>query len=633
MKQTSILIIFICFTFSLAYSQLSVRNNAYVFVTDEIVYVEDDVKIEETTANMYLRDEAQLIQGAGLTGNSGRGKLSVFQDGTSNAYAYNYWCSPVGNINVNDNANRTFIPNENIFDYIGDGITPTPNPILSVPATFTSNYNGVTNATNNATTPMQIAEYWLWAFRQGTVYSDWEYIGNSNPLETGYGFTMKGNNSGGETYDFRGKPNNGTIEVDVAADQEVLIGNPYPSAIDALLLIHDTDNTDIAASTDYIPTETDGPLPATTGALLYWQQQPGASSHLLEDYVGGYAIYTISAGGVETFSPAPFRMYLNDGSPTGGAPVGYGTKVAKRYIPIGQGFMMKGASGIPANSKVRIKNSHRVYYKESGTDSYFFRNSQNTANTTNSSSTTNETEYDEYGYNIVPENFQRFRVNIGFNDTYKRQLVINLTPEATEGFDYGLEGEISEADLVSSDAHWTLDNKPYLIQAFEFDTSLRIPLIVKTEFQQVVEFSTFDVQNFDDSQPIYLYDSEDDQYYDLRTQNQSLTLEAGTYNDRFEIVFENQRLSLEEVNNALSNTLTALQNNTASELVIKNPQNIDLQHLSLYDISGKRVLYNTNLGTANTHTIPTKNLSDGTYILSLNAPNMSTFTKKIIIRN
>ena len=38
-----------------------------------------------------------LIQGTGTTGNSGVGELSVYQSGNTNQWAYNYWCSPVGN--------------------------------------------------------------------------------------------------------------------------------------------------------------------------------------------------------------------------------------------------------------------------------------------------------------------------------------------------------------------------------------------------------------------------------------------------------------------------------------------------------------------------------------------------------
>ena len=49
----------------LSFSQLSVRNDAYIFINDEIVFVEDDINLNEANSRIYLRDEAQIIQGTG----------------------------------------------------------------------------------------------------------------------------------------------------------------------------------------------------------------------------------------------------------------------------------------------------------------------------------------------------------------------------------------------------------------------------------------------------------------------------------------------------------------------------------------------------------------------------------------
>ncbi|TGV01176.1 hypothetical protein, partial [Flavivirga rizhaonensis] len=47
---------------NLAFAQLSVRNDAYVFINDEIVFVEDDINLNEADSSIYLRNEAQVIQ-------------------------------------------------------------------------------------------------------------------------------------------------------------------------------------------------------------------------------------------------------------------------------------------------------------------------------------------------------------------------------------------------------------------------------------------------------------------------------------------------------------------------------------------------------------------------------------------
>ncbi len=578
----------------IGFGQLSVRNSAYVYVTNEVVFVTDDVNIEETTANIYLRDEAQLIQGSGTTGNSGIGKLSVYQKGTVNEYAYNYWCSPVGNVGANDNTNRAIVPNQQFYDV-------NTAPITSTLATFTSAYNGSSN-------PLVISSAWLYSYNPGTVYNQWDYVGESGNVASGYGFTMKGTSGSGDNqlYDFRGKPNNGDIQVNVVADQFTLVGNPYPSALDAVDFIHDTTNKTLM-----------------TGNLYYWEQAPAASSHFLEAYIGGYATYTISSDGVtETFVPATFKTYNGDGT-INNTSAGNGTKAAKRYIPIGQGFMILGQAGIAA-SNLTFKNSQRTYYKQSGAESYFFRGT----NTNTSSNNTETTQYNNFG-SIVTNEYKRFRLNVDFNNLYTRQMVMNFHDSATDGFDYGLEGR--SPGLLSSDAHWTIDDMPYVIQALKFDTTITIPLTVISEDSQPINFRIVDIQNFDANQPIYIHDIETNEYANLRDGVYSINLPTGTYTDKYEITFTNDSvLALED--NTFEN-FTVYQNNNDAVLTINNPNGLDIDSVSLFDILGKQAFNKTKLETNSRYTFSTKNLSDGVYIAKVTDVNSKVFTKKIIVAN
>ncbi|WP_452221319.1 T9SS type A sorting domain-containing protein [Lacinutrix salivirga] len=587
------------------------RNNSFVFVTDEVLFVTDDVNLEETNASLYLRNEAQLVQGPGTTGNSGIGKLSVFQSGTVNQYAYNYWASPVGNASANDNANRDFIPNQQFFDFIGDP-DPALNPITSVPAMFTYNVNGTSS-------PLVISDRWLYSYDPGISYTEWDYLGDNGNLAAGYGFTMKGMGTaatGNQLYDFRGKPNNGTIEVDIEDGLQTLAGNPYPSALDAYAFIHDVQN---AGLNDEL--NTNGGF---TGALYYWEQSP--TNHTLTSYLGGYATYTNFLDDlgdadpsndivVDSFTFAPFSLYDGNGNPLG-FPTGTGSKVAYRYIPIGQGFFIEGAAGIPTNTKVYFKNSHRAFYRQSGAESYFFRNSDDT----------NTNTLTENGLNTVPSSFKRFRINVGFNEDYNRQLLMNFHHSATAGFDYGLEAKPYE--LLASDAHWTLNNNPYVIQAFNFDLALTIPLVIKAENQQPLNFNIVDIQNFDESQPIYIHDIENNIYVDLRNQDYSINIPAGVYTDRFEITFTQNTLS---VDTEESNTFQVYQNNTTSELTVNNPNGLDVKSVTLYDVAGKRVLNQQKLKLQTEYRFSTKNLSDGVYITKVDVKNGESINKKVII--
>lgn len=596
MKNTLIACLLLCF--SMASAQLSVRNNAYVFVNDQVLFVEDNVNLEESTAKLYLRSEAQLLQGAGTTGNSGIGELSVYQNGTVNQWSYNYWCSPVGGILTDNLINNDFRINQ------------LDDPLLGTADLIDSNDSGFTTAYNGTADPLLISTRWLWMFVSSDEYSEWipaASPGNANvDIAPGLGFTMKGSGTattGNTDYDFRGKPNNGTIGSPVAAGDFTLVGNPYPSALDSAAFIHDSDNVNAIEAT-----------------LYYWEQYGNVPSHVLQDYIGGYSEYTInSAGTVITTTPAVFFTYDEQDNmyslPPG--PPATGTKLARRYIPIGQGFMVEGITG--TTGTVRAKNAHRVYEKE-GTDSYFFRTNNPGLN------------YQENGLSEVPEDYKRFRINVDFTvgeNQYTRQVVLNFHDSATPGHDRGLEPKRSES--YDTDAYFLLDGKQYSGQAYAFDETLTIPLIVDIEEQQPLRFRIFDVQNFEDTQGIYIHDIQDNLYVDLRNQDYDLNIEPGNYTDRFEIVFiPGQALSIDDLE---VSDLTIRQDNNNHLLSVINPNGLDVKTIEVFDVAGKRMLNQLYDSVSNRYQLSTIDLSDGVYIVNVTSKANTVKSEKIIIKH
>ena len=582
------------FTINVSFAQLTIRNNAYVFVTDEVLYVENAVNLTEVNSTLYLRDEAQLIQGNEAPSNSGLGRLSVYQNGTTHNWAYNFWASPVGNVDASNTANRPFRANDQFFDVTG---TTT-----SIPASFTGSYNGTSS-------PLNIAKYWLYSYNPGLSYSEWDYIAETGNLDTGYGFTMKGTSGSGnnQLYDFRGKPNTGLIETAVLDTQFTLVGNPYPSALDAVDYIHDAVNSTLI-----------------TGTLSFWEQDLAVSSHNLQSYLGGYATYTIDALGlVETFLPATFNSYNIDGVLNVIGAVSTSGKTLHRYIPIGQGFMIEGI----ADGNARTLNAHREYYKQSGSSSEFFRTSE--SNTSSLTGTINELIYDDNGYQIIPSDYKRFRLNVDFNDTYTRQLLHNFHQTATPGFDYGLESNNSEP--LASDSYFILGDMPYIAQANSYDEDLKIPLVIKIQNAMPVRVRIHDIQNFGDTQPIYIHDIQEDVYYNLRAQNFNINLEAGNYTSRFEITFTNtSTLSVSEFE---TNEFTVFQNNTISQLVIANPSALEIKSVTLFDVAGKKVMNEADLYNDTRYEFSTKNLSDGVYVVNIVLNNNEVMNKKIVVSN
>ena len=289
-------------------AQLYVNNN-FVYVADKYLYVKQDVNIQ-AAGNLYLRNQSQLLQAkTGTSANAGGGTLSVFQEGSVNNFAYNYWCSPVGN-SITASGNEPF------------GITMLYQPTSATGSTAAgilpmNSYNGTSN-------PLSIAQGWIFKFLSSSLYSQWFGVYNATTINAGEGFTMKGtsgsdatfsdagavNNPGSkQRYDFRGRPNDGNITINVASGKRTLTGNPYPSAIDLKAFLLGATNS--------------------TGIAYFWEQDKTVNSHFIANYKGGYGTYS-PVGGMNVapygtmgvYTPAIFYAYDGAGTQLGAVGAG-----------------------------------------------------------------------------------------------------------------------------------------------------------------------------------------------------------------------------------------------------------------------------------------------------------------------
>lgn len=584
------------FSINKAVSQLYVSPNSFVYNKGELVYVKQDINLQNN-GNFYLRNEGQLLQGTtGASTNQGQGKLSVFQEGTVNNYAYNYWCSPIGNASA-ATGNEDF------------GVT-----MLNVPTTSTASTPATMLAMNgydgtSAAGSLAIAPYWIWRFLSSTTYAQWVQSGTTTNIAAGQGFTMKGtsgtdatnvgetavNNPGSkQRYDFRGKPNDGNITVNVGLNSFTLTGNPYPSALHVNAFLLDPTNT------------------ACDATAYYWEQDKTVNSHVLVAYQGGYGTYApgtlVSSG---TYVPATFDTYTITGTlNTTGLSSGL-TNIERKYAPIGQGFMIKGNS----NGSVALKNSHRAYYKESTTaNSYFERNNS-----------TVQSPIDG-GINTTPH----LRLNISFNNQYTRQIALTFFPEATDGVDRGMDAKSPTDGSLPNDAYFFLDNDRYVIEGINFDIDKRVPLGLKVTNNTTFNFSLPEVINFDESQPVYIYDAADNSYHNLKQANYQVMLHTGVYNDRFEVTFKDSNTAL-AVDTNVASSFTIVQNNSNQLLSIANPNSLDVKSVALYDMAGKLMFDKVNLGAKATYEFSTSALSEAVYIVKLLTTDNKGLGQKIIV--
>lgn len=635
-----------------SFAQLTVKPNGaadtYVFVKDQILYVENEINLtrngtaNDQEASIYLRDNGQLIQGGTSSTNSGDGQLSVQQNTLeTNAYAYYLWCSPIGNAGLS--GAPTALGNRNF------GVMHLYNPSGPTAATKAL----TTTGRDGIISPMTISTRWLYTFMTpGTeVESNYVRMNGGNNAPAGFGFTMKGlglaTPGSDQVYDFRGRPNNGDFAIPVGEPienpidpfspfpQMTLAGNPYPSALDLNQLFYDADNEELAA-------------------LWYYDEDRTVASHNYSEKPFGYGVWV--PGGQDSdgtltdnfpegiYTEAPFYFYYAGGGNSGtNEGTGSGDQ-NKRYAPIGQGIMFVGDTfsitpPLP-DGYVNIKNSHRIFIKEGTAGSVFQRPDGNNNNTEITEGGTGSRT--SVPTTAIPDNrTPLMRIWSIFDEAVTRDMVIAFYDQATDGYDRGLDG-VSAQDL-KTDAFFPIGNdnerKPYVINGIKFEMNKQIPIAFKIKNQTKLDIKVVEEIKKPYTQA-YIFDRVENTYQQITGgQSASYNLPTGNYNDRFFVVFRNPNVRRDAPQTELDATkivmekVTFFQNNPQHQLEVSNPEGYTLKSASVYDMSGKLVISESNLGDNNKYSFYTGNLSNGVYLVKLMTTDDIAIDYKAIVHN
>ena len=533
-----------------------------------------------------LVGESQLVQEAySELDVTSSGSLERDQQGKGDIYSYNFWSSPVGSINPS-----TINDAYSINEVLRDG-TDANNPQN---ITWVSGYNGA------PTTPITLSSYWLFTFdNQVEDYGSWQQVNQTQDVKVGLGYTMKGSGSGAtsnsQNYTFVGKPNNGNISHALTASNTSLLGNPYPSALDADQFI--LDNIGVI--------EEDGDVIGagiTTGALYFWEHFATNNSHVLAEYHGGYATYNLS--GATMAIPDP--MVSSNGT---------GSVLPQRYIPVGQGFFVEGGEG----GTVQFNNGQRVFKKESGGESVFTKSSEVVSSTNN---------------NVSPirSDINRLYFNASFSNGLQRQLLLAEKDGTTEGIDFGYDAKLLDVNPI--DISWSIADDTYVIQTIgEIRNELEIPLHVKSTSEGIAHFSIEELQGIDTEIEIYFVDKQTNEYTDLRETTAAFNMETGESSDRYAVVFRimEEVLDIEEIVDS-TDELVVFYNVSIQSLQINNPTSFSVKNITLYTVLGQEVLVNKNeYSNVNEIAIPV-NVATGAYLVRFEYNDGVMVTKKLIIK-
>ena len=415
--------------------------------------------------------------------------------------------------------------------------------------------------------------------------------GNDNPMILGKGYIVRGPTAftttpAAFTATFTGKPNNGIIQPQITRgnysgvnylgnnlftitnldDNWNLLGNPYPSAINATTFL--TNNTNI------------------TGNVRLW-------THGTDIALGGSTFYATFA---YNYTSSDYVSYNG----TGSTPPGFNGKIGA-----GQGFFVTMNEATAVTENVTFNNSLR---SNTYSNSQFYRNN----NDNNTTDTEPEPERHRIWLSLVDANNNAATTLVGY---------VN---EATNQQDRMFDAEhVAENGMG---IYSMIDEKAMIIQgrALPFNQNDTVPIGVTVTNNGIynIAISTLDGLFENQSQEIYLEDSEIGIIHDLRAAPYTFTADTGMLQSRFILRYTNDSLGNDNLN--ANQTFAFITNNT---LHIQSKENI--AEVAIYEVTGKLVKTYQPNQTVN-HIESEFNFAKGVYLAKIKLESGVITAKKLM---
>lgn len=437
--------------------------------------------------------------------------------------------------------------------------------------------------------------------------NDWV---NENPSSTtmtiGKGYIIRGIPPppppafppGFDTLTFNGVPNNGFYSITgIIADNSYLLGNPYPSALDADAFL--VANSGVLNGTLYFWTHN---TPIAIGT-----SSPGSG---LYAYSGDdYATYN-ATGGVGAAQPDIDPI---TGQPyPGQAPSGGSIPTGK--IASGQGFFASTKLSLSGTAIV-YNNTMRVGVGSiTGDNSQFYKTKNPKAKKT--------------------AQLEKHRVWLDLtNDegAFKQTLVGYIT-DATNTYDDRFDGESFDGNdfldfySINSEKHLTIQGR-----GLPFDQNDEVPLGFRVAVGGNFTLKIGQKDGLLSNQEIFIEDKLINKVVNLKEGDYTFTTTAGTFDDRFKLKYTNQTLGVEEVET--NDGIIALYSNNYKTLIIRNNlKDTTVNSVMLFNLAGQKIANWDVKGREQTSIqIPIKNLSSEIYIVKIET-TQGEFSKKIIVK-
>ena len=525
-------------------SPITVNANHYILAGNSL--------LNDNNTKFIVSNEGEFIQTkTGADTNTGSDNTTFQVKKTTTPYVmydYNYWSSPIKSANINtvfsaNNPNFIFeFVTQNFYDDFGG--------------------NGYPQTTGTADSHDDNGDDWAVASGIMTNGKGYAIMGEGAVFP----FTPPTATTFTQNVNFTGNINNGIINIDVYKDKyntdkgfgnsfnknDNLVGNPYPSTIDANVFL--TENPNLG------------------GTIYFWT-------------------HDTEIGGGANVGPDAYNFTNDDyasWNSLGGTAAHLGSPTPTNEIPSGKGFMVTAT----VNETIHFDNSMRIIPAS----------------------------------NVGGNRTNRIWLNLTNNEGLFRQILIGFDENATDGEDRLFDGLRIE-NGNGYDFYSLLGDKKMGIQGLApFQTEKIIPLGMENIQNGTFTISIDHFESDYENTSIYLKDNLLNILHDLKLANYIFNEDRlGNLNNRFELVFQKNALSIGEQTNSDNLIITNLSDNL---FTIINRESLPFKSIIIYDITGK-VIYKTSKYHNASMQIKL-NIANGVYICKAVLENNKTYSQKFI---
>ena len=218
-----------------------------------------------------------------------------------------------------------------------------------------------------------------------------------------------------------------------------------------------------------------------------------------------------------------------------------------------------------------------------------------------------------------------FRVSSGAS----RSFVLGFTEEATDGYDYGWDGGLIQ-NPPPDDMGSLLNGQQYVIQAFAPITpDKELDLVLHASGDYTYTLISTEISYIPEDQDLFLRDNLTGEFYDLRDKDgYQFTSKAGTFMNRFQVIFQDPALSNEDFTE--DNTVVHVNQNEGKLYVRDLFEKVT--QLSLINMLGQTAVSYTGINNQTLKNgINISDLNTGVYIVRIKTDNNLSQDRKVII--